>query len=66
MPGTEHKDGQVMSEKVAYYFYRPVVKQRVCNLGHSHRQTIGTEYYKRMADGREVEDTKDEYHARPR
>ena len=55
-----------LSTQVAYYFYRPVVTEEVCDKGHVHRTTVGHTYHTRMRDGSEVEITKDEYERRPR
>ena len=54
------------SNEVAYYFYRPVVTEEVCNKGHVHRKVIGHTYHVRMRDNQEMEISKDEYEARPR
>lgn len=52
--------------EVAYYFYRPVVREKCCSLGKVHRQTVGYEYFKRLRNNKDVEITKDEYERRPR
>ena len=55
-----------LSEQVAYYCYRPIVRELMCSLGKTHRETVGPTYHTRMRDGSEREITLDEYNARPR
>lgn len=55
-----------LSEQVAYYFYRPVIRERTCSMAFVHRVTVGHTYHTRMRDGSEREITLDEYNARPR